>query len=98
MQPYGSFSNLLNLVLCDCCPAAVLSAQCCCPPFKEEVDELERSQRRASRMVKGLENLPDSDRLSSSSLNSITERGLSGDLIKAYKDLHMEQQFSLRAL
>ena len=34
-----------------------------CPEFKKDVDRLERVQRRAMEMIKGLENLPCEERL-----------------------------------
>ena len=55
------------------------------PQYRRDMDLLERIQRKATKMIQGMEHLSDEDRLRELGLFSLEKRRFPGDLIAAFQ-------------
>lgn len=55
------------------------------PYYRKDIESLEAVQRRMTKMIQGLRNLPYKERLSRLNLHSLERRRVRGDMIEVYK-------------
>ena len=65
------------------------------PQFKKDKVVLEQIQRRATKLIAGMENKPYSERLRELNLPSLVYRRKRGDMIQAHKLLSTNQENEL---
>jgi ribonuclease P/MRP protein subunit RPP40 len=58
------------------------------PIYKNDINRIEKIQRRATKMVPNLRDMPYEERLRVTKLPSLAYRRLRGDMIEVYKYLH----------
>ena len=69
-------------------PHLEYAVQAWSPYFKKDIEELEKVQRRMTRLVPELRNLPYEDRCKNMGITTLQQRRLRGDLIETYKIIH----------
>ena len=97
----GSFRGVAKSVISKCQGTTIQSVvlphleyciQACIPTIRRDIETLEKVQRRATKLVPSLTNLPYEDRLRRLNLPTLEERSRRGDLIETFKILKQHDQ------
>ena len=86
--------NYLNLEMCQSLYSSLVrphleyAVQAWSPYFEKDKQKLEKVQRRMTKLVPELKNLPYEDRCKQFNITSLEKRRLRGDLIEAFKIIH----------
>ena len=100
---YWSEESLVTLYKVFVRPHLEYCIQACSPTLRRDIDALERVQRRATRLVPSLRDLPYEERLKRLNLPSLEDRRKRGDMIetfkimKGYDQVDARKFFTLRA-
>ena len=76
---------ILRLYLALVRPHLDYAAQFWSPYYRKDIESLEAVQRRMTKMIQGLRNLPYKDRLKRLNLHSLERRRARGDMIEVFK-------------
>ena len=79
---------VINLFKVFVRPIVESSVTAWCPWERQDIDKIERVQRRATRMVPGIGKLPYEDRLQICNLTTLEQRRQRGDAIEVFKMLN----------
>ena len=89
---YWTEESLVTLFKVFVRPHLEYCIQACTPTLRRDIETLEKVQRRATKLVPSLRNLPYEDRLRRLNLPTLEERRKRGDLIETFKILKQHDQ------
>jgi hypothetical protein len=82
---YWDNQILRSLYIAYVRPHLEYASAVCCPYLRKDIESLEKVQRRATKLVPGLKNLPYLERLKELKLTTLEERRQRGDAIQFFK-------------
>jgi hypothetical protein len=91
--------NLIRTLYCTYVrPHLEFAIQAWCPYYSKDINELEKVQRRATKLIPELRHLEYEDRLKALNLTTLEVRRLRGDLIQVFKILKGFEKVELNGL